>query len=580
MAYAILRTQKIKTIDKLKAVEGHHFRTHSVKNADHTKSADNINFVDCGGELVNAVKNRIGSRKIRKNAVIAIEVLMTASPDFFRDNPEDYGVYDADQTAKFNQAAMQFLKVEFGEANIVSAVCHLDESTPHIQAVIIPIDPKSDRLNASLWLDGKKKLSAMQDRYFDTVKHLGLERGIRGSEAKHTTIQQFYGSLEAAEILSLPTPAVITPPPLLMTEKARESWAQDETQRLLNLQAPTIQPIAAKASQAALAKKKQKQAEATAKKYAAELEAMKKEAAWVRDIDLRLIAEKLGGQRDRYDKKQWSINGEKISIEDQKFFNFNQNQGGGGAIDLVMHIENLDFKQAVSWLGGNIDKHLAIGAAMSHARHTAQNAVKQPIPLPEPDEKNWPTVKTYLIEQRGLNPTVVDWLHKKQMVFADARENACFRYGTKGVERSGTRPGVKWKNFAGTKKQGFLLRSKKNAPGVVIVESALDAIAFAQLKAIDLRLKDYRDFDVIAVGGTGNQLVSSLVSQYQRIAIGFDNDLNGQGDKGYQAIKALLPSVERIKPEPPYKDWNDYLRPKEHHHEVNMEHGLDLGNLT
>ena len=130
MAYAILRTQKIKTLDKLKAVEGHHFRKHHVKNADDTKSPDNIHFVDCGGQLVNAVKNRIGSRKIRKNGVLAVEVLMTASPDFFRELAEDYGVYDADQTANYNQAAMQFLEVEFGKKNIVSAVCHLDESTP------------------------------------------------------------------------------------------------------------------------------------------------------------------------------------------------------------------------------------------------------------------------------------------------------------------------------------------------------------------------------------------------------------------------------------------------------------------
>ena len=57
---------------------------------------------------------------------------------------------------------------------------------------------RSDRLNAALWLDGKQKLSAMQDRYFETLKHLGLERGIKGSHAEHTTIQQFYGSLEAA----------------------------------------------------------------------------------------------------------------------------------------------------------------------------------------------------------------------------------------------------------------------------------------------------------------------------------------------------------------------------------------------
>lgn len=574
MAYAIFRTQKLKNYDKIKAVEGHHTRTHDVKNADALKSHKNIDFIDRNAKsFTNAIKDRIGDRTIRKNAVLAVEVLMTASPSYFRDDEKDYGLYDQQKTDAFTNQAMAFLKKEFGERNIISAICHLDEATPHIQAVIVPIDPTSNKLNASYWLDGPKKMSELQDRFFEATQSLGLERGIKGSKATHTTIQDFYASLECQDILTPPI-GVLTPP-LALKASTREEWAKDESFRLEEDQQQTMRPIFAKAAVSVDAQKRARQSEATSKRKVEELEQMKKQAKLIREMDLVPILEKCGAKRiGNADGQQiWGINPsmvdgkpvfEHISLERStgKFFNHYKNMGGGGAIDLVMHLEGLDFTKAISWLGGNIDKNQAIGSAMVYAKKQAEAAIKKPAPLPEPADQHWPHVRNYLISERGLNPKLVDKLHERGRLYADFLQNACFRYGSTSVERSGTR-GVRWKGFAGVKAEGFVLKTVNDSPGAVFVESAIDALSFMDLRKKQPELAAYKDYDVIAVAGTSTQIVTKLSKEYNHIIIAFDRDKNHRGDEAFEEIKTTLNKAERLTPAAPHKDWNDYMKPEE-----------------
>ena len=69
---------------------------------------------------------------------------------------------------------------------------HLDETTPHIHAVVFPENAKG-RLCAKDWLGGADKLSAMQDSYARSMEGLKLERGVKGSKARHMDIRQWYG---------------------------------------------------------------------------------------------------------------------------------------------------------------------------------------------------------------------------------------------------------------------------------------------------------------------------------------------------------------------------------------------------
>lgn len=113
---------------------------------------------------------------------------------------------------------IEFLKKEFGEKNVVAASLHLDEDAPHIHASIVPIvegerrkkksnkepeDPKKQykkkdvnrpRLCADDVME-RKKLVEYQDRYAEAMAKYGLQRGIRGSEARHISTQQYYRDL-------------------------------------------------------------------------------------------------------------------------------------------------------------------------------------------------------------------------------------------------------------------------------------------------------------------------------------------------------------------------------------------------
>lgn len=79
---------------------------------------------------------------------------------------------------------------------------HRDETTPHLVAYVVPLDPNTGRLNARKWLGGRAVLSQMQTDFANHVKNLGLERGIEGSKAEHTTIKDYYAKVNQ------PTPKV------------------------------------------------------------------------------------------------------------------------------------------------------------------------------------------------------------------------------------------------------------------------------------------------------------------------------------------------------------------------------------
>ena len=109
---------------------------------------------------------------------------------------------------------------------------------------------------------------------------------------------------------------------------------------------------------------------------------MKKEANLVRDTDLAEIMERSNAKRLKGRGNVWEYNGEQIALNNSKFFNHYQNFGGGGAIDLVMHLQGFDFSQAVRWLGGEVGNSEAIGSAMVRAKKEAEEATKFPAPPP------------------------------------------------------------------------------------------------------------------------------------------------------------------------------------------------------
>ena len=162
-----------------------------------------------------AIAHRIKSagikRKITPDQVRAIRVMLSGTHEDMMKIQQD-GRID-----EWCDDSMQWLHKTFGKENTVSAVLHMDETTPHIHATIVPIvmgerrkakqkkqtegkrtyRKKTDaaRLCADDVLN-RDRLVAYHDDYAKVMERYGLQRGVRGSEARHTTTAQYYRDLK------------------------------------------------------------------------------------------------------------------------------------------------------------------------------------------------------------------------------------------------------------------------------------------------------------------------------------------------------------------------------------------------
>ena len=208
MGFAILRTAKLTTAGNIGGLNAHLTRTMDVPNADPELARYNSRPIG-SADLWGDVRQRIEESgvKVRKNAVLAVEHLITASPEVFgykvrdtKGKKELYGNVDA--WKEFETSAQKWLFERYGRENVVNFTVHKDESTPHIHAVVVPI--LDNKLNCRAYLGGREKMSEMQTSFAQAVEHIGLQRGIEGSKAKHMELKEFYGITEEAKKHILP----------------------------------------------------------------------------------------------------------------------------------------------------------------------------------------------------------------------------------------------------------------------------------------------------------------------------------------------------------------------------------------
>lgn len=199
MPMCVFRIHKLKTWREIGAASAHNLRTITTPNANSNVS----NLILRGSstsphDVVAAAREKTKDLTIRKNAVLGVEVLLSASPEYFRPGrAEQYGVYDADKLQAWRAAMEPWIAEKFPHA--VSVVLHLDEATPHYQIIDIPLDEKTGRLNARGKYGGGGILSKWQDDIAAAVQHLGIKRGLKGSKAEHTKVKQIYGAMKLAE---------------------------------------------------------------------------------------------------------------------------------------------------------------------------------------------------------------------------------------------------------------------------------------------------------------------------------------------------------------------------------------------
>jgi hypothetical protein len=265
----------------------------------------------------------------------------------------------------------------------------------------------------------------------------------------------------------------------------------------------------------------------------------------LRRVPLPAVLRETGAQRDRYDKAKWHTPQGAISITGMKFMNWHQSLGGGGTIDLAMHLNGLDFKAAVAWL----QRHFLIPPA------SARPPAPRRLTLPPPDRSRLSAVKHYLVHERAITPAMTDFLIASGKLYADRRGNAVFLLLGKentpvGAELRGTGP-QRWRGMApGSQKDlGYFSVQAPDATMVILCESAIDAISCLLLHPASLCL---------STSGTRPKprWLPALLSQGLAVYCGFDADANGDAMAAQMIV--CHPSLRRLRPS--QHDWNDVLK--------------------
>lgn len=188
-----LSTADTITIDGLAKFDRHSNRKGKVINADPSKK--HLNKILIGSRnLEEDAMMYLEGVKINKNSVVAREIILSAGHGFWNK------LSDKDRD-KWVQSNYNFIQKYFGE-NCVYAVLHMDESTPHIHLLLIPVMTNKKGLlylNNSYYFDGKEKMSQWQDRYTEAMTNDFqniFKRGIKGSKATHVDLQTYYALIK------------------------------------------------------------------------------------------------------------------------------------------------------------------------------------------------------------------------------------------------------------------------------------------------------------------------------------------------------------------------------------------------
>jgi len=321
----------------------------------------------------------------------------------------------------------------------------------------------------------------------------------------------------------------------------------------------------------------------------------RRQADLVREIPLEVVLTSWGAVRDRRDKSRWHTPRGPLSVTGIKFFNWHACHGGGGAIDLAMHLGGWDARQAIGWLWRHLGRHVAGASPVAHTKADAAPASStgsasksassscrsghlagendddptrhcrhQQPRLPAASRANLQRVRRYLTEQRGLSATILASLIDDGKLYADARGNAVFLMVAGkpnrpiGAELRGTGKRV-WRGLApGTRKNaGYFWVGTTDAKQIVLCESAIDAISCFQLHTQVRGAQLRRECICISTAGVRPDApwLRPLLTRGYDIYCGFDAD--EPGEAASRQMITRHPSIQRLRPR--QHDWNDTL---------------------
>jgi len=358
-AKPILRVGKIKATGRStpSSVGAHLARTRKTPNADPRRTDQNRWLVGSADkpldQMITACMSKAGidRTRLRKDAVLANDILLSVSPEWFRpDNPEAYGTYDKNRVKSFAAEAEQFLRKQFGP-RLVAAVLHLDEATPHVQAVVVPVMAKADgthRLSSKDYF-GPDRLRMLQQAWEDHMRPHGVGPRTKGSRARHTTLREYYSALEASRSTDKRPKITVDEPP---RKKIFEStaayrqrlseWRRAEAKRLRE----ELRPLAIEASRGRLYDAERRSGIQLRALLAEQGESL----AWA--------YEQIAADKDLIDRLRGTpINAVAVALGYTGGIGKREN-----AIDLVKRVGEINYKQAVAWLAQRFGSDTAVAA--------------------------------------------------------------------------------------------------------------------------------------------------------------------------------------------------------------------------
>ena len=186
--FAIMRCKKLSGMGSVAGALKHCYRERETPNAAPERTPANEHAAATSTDEAMGRMRALLPEKRRRDAVLAVEYLMTASPEWWQEASRK-------QQDEFFRRSRQWLADKYGADRIITATVHRDETSPHLSAFVVPLT-RDGRLSAREFVGGRQQMRNDQTSFAAAVASLGLSRGIEGSRARHQSIRDYYAALK------------------------------------------------------------------------------------------------------------------------------------------------------------------------------------------------------------------------------------------------------------------------------------------------------------------------------------------------------------------------------------------------
>ena len=279
------------------------------------------------------------------------------------------------------------------------------------------------------------------------------------------------------------------------------------------------------------------------------------QAEGLRGCPLEDVARALGYRRDPDDAARWRRLGSVVTINRFMFYDHLRGEGGAGAVDLVVHAQRCTVPDALAFL------------AKLPGRSRRPPECLCPL-LPHPQERHWPAVERYLVDERGLSPVLLALCRDLGLVHADRHGNAVFVCRDAAGVATGAEivpTGVQRRAAAGAgeaapsplARGGFWISWELDWPhSVLIAKSAIDALSALSLQ---LMPAERRECAVVSIAAVTPSL-PAWIEDWNPRRIFCAYDATPGGDDAAERLFRRDSRVVRVRPALDGDDWNDMRR--------------------